>query len=195
MKNFIFKADANTTSKVKGSKFISYAFRIESEEQANSIIKEIKTEHPKANHHCFAWKLDEEQFRSSDDGEPSGTAGKPILGRLTSNALIYSLIVVVRYFGGTKLGVSGLIKAYKGAAELLIKETQLLEKLNYISYELEFPFELQNEIEYNLEKLDARIKSKEFLSNCKYSIDLNEEQSEQINILKNKYFSLQVTPS
>jgi len=105
--------------KEKGSKFISYAYSVTSEEQVGERLEEIRNLHHKARHHCYAYKIgvDGNRYRANDDGEPGGTAGKPILGQLHSYKVTDVLVIVVRYFGGTKLGASGLIKAYKEAAK------------------------------------------------------------------------------
>ena len=106
----------------RGSKFIGYAFPVQTAEQFKADLLDIKKEHPKANHHCFAYRLglDGNNFRVNDDGEPSGTAGKPILGQIDSKELTNVGIVVVRYFGGTLLGVPGLINAWVWSARALI---------------------------------------------------------------------------
>jgi uncharacterized YigZ family protein len=105
--------------KEKGSKFIAYVYPIQHEDDLPEFLIEIKKEHPKARHYCYAYRLgaDHNIFRANDDGEPSGTAGKPILGAIDSNNLSDVCVIVVRYFGGTKLGVSGLIQAYKAASQ------------------------------------------------------------------------------
>ena len=117
--------------KDKGSKFISLAFPVNSEEEIKEIVQSIKKEHHSARHHCYAWRLGADQlhFRANDDGEPSSTAGKPILGQIQSFDLTNILIVVVRYFGGTLLGVSGLINAYRSAALDAINQAEIVEKL------------------------------------------------------------------
>src|ERR1043165_2969721 len=109
--------------KDRGSRFIAYAFPIQTIDDFKKRLKELKEEHPKATHHCFAYRIgiDGDNFRSSDDGEPSGTAGKPILGQIDSKQATNMLIIVVRYFGGTQLGVPGLINAYKTAASLALE--------------------------------------------------------------------------
>ena len=116
--------------KDRGSRFIAFALPIASPEGFKQALNEIKKEHPKATHHCFAYRigLDGNTFRVSDDGEPSGTAGRPILGQIDSKELVNVMVVVVRYFGGTLLGVPGLINAYRSAAALALQITPLVQK-------------------------------------------------------------------
>lgn len=134
--------------KDKGSKFISYAFPVESEDEIRNIVLTIKKEHHSARHHCYAWRLGHEKlvFRANDDGEPSSTAGKPILGQIQSYDLTNILIVVVRYFGGTLLGVSGLINAYRNAAQDAILQTEIIEKLVEKQLLIEFDYGVMNEV-------------------------------------------------
>lgn len=134
--------------KDKGSKFISYAFPVESEDEIRNIILTIKKEHHSARHHCYAWRLGHEKlvFRANDDGEPSSTAGKPILGQIQSYDLTNILIVVVRYFGGTLLGVSGLINAYRNAAQDAILQAEIIEKLVEKQILIEFDYGVMNEV-------------------------------------------------
>ena len=114
----------------RGSRFIGYAFPVLDEEAFKERLKELKKEHPKAVHHCFAYRigLDGNRFRASDDGEPSGSAGRPILGQIDSRKLINTAVVVVRYFGGTLLGVPGLINAYKTAATFALQVGPSVER-------------------------------------------------------------------
>lgn len=134
--------------KEKGSRFISYAFPVTSEAQIREIIQSIKKEHHSARHHCYAWRLGAEKllFRANDDGEPSSSAGKPILGQIQSFDLTNILIVVVRYFGGTLLGVSGLINAYRQAALDAITEAEIAEKLVEKWLLIEFSYSVINEV-------------------------------------------------
>ncbi|MEY3320988.1 MAG: family er yigZ [Bacteroidota bacterium] len=114
----------------RGSKFIAHSFPIEKQDQINIHLEEIRKLHGKASHYCYAWRLglDGLQYRANDDGEPSGTAGKPILGQIDSAELTNTLVVVTRYFGGTLLGTSGLINAYRNAAALAIENAEIIEK-------------------------------------------------------------------
>jgi uncharacterized YigZ family protein len=134
--------------KDKGSKFISYAYPVSSEDQIREIVLTLKKEHHSARHHCYAWRLGHEKllFRAVDDGEPSSTAGKPILGQIQSHDLTNILIVVVRYFGGTLLGVSGLINAYKNAALDAINQAEIVEKIVEQNLLIEFGYGVMNEV-------------------------------------------------
>lgn len=134
--------------KDKGSKFISFAYPVTSEDEIRDIVQSIKKEHHSARHHCYAWRLGHEklQFRTNDDGEPSSTAGKPILGQIQSFDLTNILIIVVRYFGGTLLGVSGLINAYRNAALDAIIQAEIVEKLVEQQLLIEFGYEAMNEV-------------------------------------------------
>lgn len=134
--------------KDRGSRFIAYAFPVQSVEDFKIGLKALKDEHPKAAHHCFAYRLgtDGNSFRANDDGEPSGSAGKPILGQIDSKNLTNTAVVVVRYFGGTLLGVPGLINAYKTATSFALQLTPIVEKPVMVSYELQFEYNLMNEV-------------------------------------------------
>jgi uncharacterized YigZ family protein len=134
--------------KEKGSKFISFAYPVTSEDEIREILQHLKKEHHSARHHCYAWRLGHEklQFRANDDGEPSSTAGKPILGQIQSFDLTNILIVVVRYFGGILLGVSGLINAYRNAALDAINQAEIVEKLVEQQLLIEFGYEGMNEV-------------------------------------------------
>lgn len=134
--------------KDKGSRFISYVFPVNSEDQIREIIQSIKKEHHSARHHCYAWRLGAEKllFRTNDDGEPSSSAGKPILGQIQSYDLTNILIVVVRYFGGTLLGVSGLINAYRNAAMDAITHAEITERLVEKFMVIEFSYSAMNEV-------------------------------------------------
>ena len=134
--------------KDRGSRFIAYAFPISSADDFKKRWKELKEEHPKAVHHCFAYRIgtDGNNFRSGDDGEPSGTAGKPILGQIDSKGLSNIAVVVVRYFGGTLLGVPGLINAYKTVTSLALQLTPITQNPVLAEYELHFDYTLMNEV-------------------------------------------------
>ena len=134
--------------KDRGSKFIAYSYPVNSIEQAKKFLAALKKEHPKAVHHCLAYRIgvDGSTFRVSDDGEPSGSAGRPILGQIDSKQLTNILVVVVRYFGGTLLGVPGLINAYRTATSLALQLSPMIQKPIEIAYTLHFDYQQMNEV-------------------------------------------------
>lgn len=152
-------SNAQGVYKDKGSKFLSYIFPVRSEAEIKEKLLEVKKEHPSARHHCYAWRLgvDGVAHRANDDGEPSGTAGKPILGQLQSSQLTNVLIVVVRYFGGTLLGVPGLIQAYKLAAADAIINSDIAEKFVLFEYDLHFEAEDTGAVMKLLNEEEAKI--------------------------------------
>lgn len=147
--------------KEKGSKFIARAIHVETEEECKNVLSELKKEFHNARHHCYAWRIDpeNEQFRSNDDGEPSGTAGKPILNQIYSFDLFNVMVVVIRYFGGTKLGTSGLITAYKTATREALSSAKVKKRFVVRQLELNFKYSSMNDVmriikEENLEIYD-----------------------------------------
>jgi len=149
--------------KEKGSKFIASAFTVTSEEEVKAALAKVKKDYYDARHHCYAYMIgpDKACFRSSDDGEPSGTAGKPILNQILSKDVTNVCVIVVRYFGGIKLGVSGLINAYKTAAREALDNAVIVEKTIDEVYSLQFAYPLMNEVmrvmkEEGLEQLNTR---------------------------------------
>lgn len=155
--------------KDRGSRFLAYAFPIQSVEDFKKNLKKLKEEHPKAAHHCFAFRLgtDQNNFRASDDGEPSGSAGKPILGQIDSKGLTNTAVVVVRYFGGTLLGVPGLINAYKTSASFALQLTPIVEKPILISYELHYEYNLVNEVMIFVKRYHCTILENEMQLFCR----------------------------
>lgn len=154
--------------KEKGSRFISFAFPVTKEEEVKEIIKDIKKEYFDARHHCYAYILghDKSAYRMNDDGEPSSTAGKPIYGQLLSKDLTNILVVVVRYFGGTKLGVSGLIQAYKHAAIDALNNTSIIEKTVDEIYSVSFEYVLMNDVMKVLKEFDVLQMNHRFENDC-----------------------------
>lgn len=171
---------AEALFKDKGSKFIGLAYPVQNEQQVKVILQGLKKEHHTANHHCYAYRLgaDKLTFRANDDGEPSNTAGKPILGQIQSNDLTDILIVVVRYFGGTLLGVSGLIHAYKTTAAAAIRASAIVEKQILFSYTIHFSFEQLNDVMKILKQSDSKITAQEFDTKCKISFNIRKASSE-----------------
>jgi uncharacterized YigZ family protein len=152
----------------RGSKFIAYAIPLQATGDFKLLMQRIKKEHPKAVHHCFAYRvgLDGNQFRSSDDGEPSGTAGKPILGQIDSKNLTNICIVVVRYFGGTLLGVPGLIHAYKTTAALALQVVPIVQKPIMKNFNLQFDYTQLNDVLMITRQLNAQVINQESLLFC-----------------------------
>jgi uncharacterized YigZ family protein len=155
--------------KDKGSKFIALAHPVESEEEIKEILAGIRKQYYDARHHCYAWVLDQhrERYRMNDDGEPSGTAGKPIYGQILSFDLTNILIVVIRYFGGTKLGVRGLINAYKGAAQLSLEQAEIATKVIHDFFELRFEYPAMNEVMKILKDHELQQHEHDFALSCR----------------------------
>lgn len=149
--------------KDRGSKFLAFAFPIASADDFRTRLAQLKKAHPKAVHFCFAYRIgtDGNNFRVSDDGEPSGTAGKPILGQLDSKGLCNTCIIVVRYFGGTLLGVPGLINAYKTAASLVLQVVPMVQKPIMQSFELHFDYTQMNDVMMLVKQLNCEIDAQE----------------------------------
>lgn len=160
--------------KDRGSRFIAYAFSISSRDDFKLRLQSLKKEHPKAVHHCFAYRLgtDKMDFRASDDGEPSGSAGRPILGQIDSKGLTDCAVVVVRYFGGTLLGVPGLINAYKSATSLVLQTIPLVQKAVVLAITIEFAYPRQNEVMQILRQAKAVIKSQDMQLFCKITAEI-----------------------
>jgi uncharacterized YigZ family protein len=177
--NYYFTIEKPVVAEFKdrGSKFLAYAFPVSSTDDFKKRLKELKEEHPKAAHHCFAYRLgiDKNNFRSSDDGEPSGSAGKPILGQIDSKELTNVAVVVVRYFGGTLLGVPGLINAYKTSASFALQLTPILQKPVLVQYELQFDYTLMNEVMMIVKRFGCVMLQNEMQLFCRMLIGIPRE--------------------
>lgn len=160
--------------KEKGSKFLAYAYPMDAESDLDGFMASLRDIHPKARHYCYAYKLglDRTRFRANDDGEPSGTAGKPIYGQILSFGLTNVCIIVIRYFGGTKLGASGLIHAYKEASKAALDNAAIIEKYLYISYQLTFGYDHMGHIMNALKDPDIEITDKVFEDHCVVNIQI-----------------------
>ncbi len=171
---------AEALYKEKSSKFLVYAYHVESEEQIKGYLEPLRKLHYDATHHCYAWRLGYrgEKFRANDDGEPSSTAGKPILGQLLSADVTNCLIVVVRYFGGTKLGVSGLIEAYRDSAEAVLAEATIVELTIDVTLDVEFSYLSMNSVMRIVKELEPRIVRQEFDNLCRMRLLIRESKSE-----------------
>ena len=169
--------------KEKGSKFIGYAYPVISEKDLQEKLSGIKEAHPKATHHCYAFRLglNGENYRANDDGEPSGSAGLPIYNQLLAHNLTNILLIVVRYYGGTKLGVSGLVKAYKESAKLTLENTETITQELQAEIEIHFKFSQQNIIFSLLNKFDAKITDFLAEDNCKILAQMKLSDKEKIS--------------
>jgi uncharacterized YigZ family protein len=158
----------------RGSRFIAYAFPIDRPEAFKIRLQAWRKEHPKAVHHCFAWRigLDGTKHRVSDDGEPSGSAGRPILGQMDARNLTDTAIIVVRYFGGTLLGVPGLINAYKSTAALALQVNQIVEKPIEDKYRLAFDYTLMNEVMTVLKRYPCTIHQQDMQLFCHFLVGI-----------------------
>jgi uncharacterized YigZ family protein len=165
---YTIEKTATAEFKDRGSKFVGYACPVKTVVECKEKVNEIKKEHPKATHHCFAYRigLDGNTFRVSDDGEPSGTAGRPILGQIDSKGLTGTLVVVVRYFGGTLLGVPGLINAYKSAASLALQMTPVAQKQVEKEYRVQFDYTSINDIMMLVRQYNCRVVQQEMQLFC-----------------------------
>ncbi len=164
--------------KDKGSKFIAIAYHVESEEEAKEALQKAIKKYHDARHHCYAYRINpENEFtKSSDDGEPSGTAGKPILNQLRSFELFNVLIVVVRYFGGTKLGVSGLILAYKSATRDAIHNSKVVSRFITRQIELSFEYPLMNQVMRVIKEDKIKIINQDFHTNCIIRVEIKKNK-------------------
>lgn len=181
--------------KEKGSKFLAFAYPVTTQDEIKQILADLRKKYYDATHHCYAYILgfDKEEFRMNDDGEPSSTAGKPIYGQLLSNNLTNVLVVVVRYFGGTKLGVSGLIKAYKTSTQVCLESAVIVEKKVMRLYEISFGYDKMNAVMSFLKQINAQQKHHSFDMECSIDVLINEEYSnkfeEEISKISNVKFS------
>lgn len=168
--------------KERGSKFIAYAFPIADIAEFKLRLAEIKKEHPKATHHCFAYRLglDNNIFRVSDDGEPSGSAGKPILGQIDSKQVTNVLVIVVRYFGGTQLGIPGLITAYKTTAAFALQTTAIVQKPVLHHFKLQFDYTQMNEVMMVVKQFDCVVEKQEMQLFCIMSIGVPQNWLQEV---------------
>ncbi len=183
-KDFYFTIEKPSSAEFKdrGSKFIAYAFPIETTDDFKKQLQLLKKEHPKAVHHCFAYRIgtDGNNFRSSDDGEPSGSAGKPILGQVDSRGVTNTAVIVVRYFGGTLLGVPGLINAYKTAAALALQVTPAVQKQVEIVHIIEFEYTKMNEVMVVLKQCNCRVISNDMQLFCIIKAGIPKNRLEEV---------------
>ncbi|MFZ4679414.1 MAG: IMPACT family protein [Flavobacterium sp.] len=189
-----FKTIASPSTEIlfkeKNSKFFGYAFPITSEDEVKSIVNNLRKQHFGAGHFCYAFQLgtDTVSFRANDDGEPSNSAGMPIYGQIQSFGLTNVLVVVVRFFGGVKLGVGGLISAYKTAAQMALEESVILEKTIDVHFQIFFDYKNMNKVMRIIKEKNLEIISQQMKESCQIIIATRKKNAEIIfNIFLNLF--------
>ncbi|MDN3617904.1 YigZ family protein [Polaribacter undariae] len=178
----IEKPSEETLFKEKGSKFFGYVFPVLSEEDVKEHLEDLRKKHHAARHFCYAYQLgiEDVKFRANDDGEPNNSAGLPIYGQIQSFEVTNVLIVSVRYFGGTKLGVGGLISAYKTSAQISLEAADILEKTINIYYKLTFEYDMMNAVQRVVKEKNIEITNQKLEMNCEYTISIRKKDAQAI---------------
>lgn len=175
-------APAQGAFRDRGSKFLSFAFPVSTESEVKQQLEALRKQYYDATHHCYAWVLgfDKSAYRINDDGEPSGTAGRPIHGQILSHDLTNILIVVVRYYGGTNLGVPGLINAYKTAASDALANAVIADRIVKEVYQLEYPYEMMNDVMKIIKEEILEVINNDFGTKCVIRLAIRHSESERI---------------
>lgn len=170
------------TFRDKGSKFIAYAYPFRDENELKDLLASVKSEHPKARHWCYAYRLspDRTVFRVNDDGEPSGSAGRPILNTLLSNDLTDIIVIVVRYFGGTLLGIPGLINAYKNATQEALDVAEIIERTQEDVYKIDFDYLQMNDVMRIIKEDNLEILKQDFDNRCSITFSVRKLHVNQV---------------
>ena len=188
----IDKASTEALFKDRGSKFYGYAFPVTNEEEIKENIEFLKKQHYNARHWCYAWQLGikYEKYRANDDGEPTNSAGTPIYGQLQAFEVTNILVVVVRYFGGTKLGVSGLIQAYKTAAKLALENSEIIQKTINEEFILQFNYSEMNKVMRIVKEEQISIINQKLDLNCMYTISVRKKEADKVFKLFNETYKV-----
>lgn len=183
-----------TLFKEKNSKFFGYAFPITSEEEVKSHLEILRKQHYGAVHYCYAFQIgtDKIQFRANDDGEPSNTAGAPIYGQIQSFGVTNILVVVVRYFGGIKLGVGGLISAYRTSAQMALEASEIIEKTINIDYSISFDYKNMNKVMRVIKEKNLEIISQKMELGCEIVISTRKKNAEIVFDIFNSMFEIKI---
>lgn len=178
-------ANENALFKEKGSKFIGYVYPVTSENEVKMHLDMLKKKHHTARHWCYAWQLGIEEiyYRANDDGEPNNSAGQPIYGQILSKDITNVLVVVVRYFGGTKLGIGGLINAYKTTAKLILDEAEIVEKTIDVFYQIIFEYHDINKIMRIIKEQDLNLIHQKMELNCEFIISIRKKNADKVQQL------------
>lgn len=192
--NTIAFASEEILFKEKGSKFFGYAFPITSEEEVKPILEVLRKQHPTACHYCYAYQIGSEKtsYRANDDGEPSNSAGMPIYGQIQSFSVTNTLIVVVRIFGGTKLGVGGLITAYKTAAQITLENCSIIEKTIDVHYLISFDYKNMNKVMRIIKEKNLDIVDQKMEMSCEIEIKTRKKNAEQVFDIFNSLFEIDI---
>ena len=183
-----------TLFKDRNSKFHGYAFPVLNEEEVKNALGYLKKKHHTAGHFCYAWQLGTEtlRFRANDDGEPNNTAGMPIYGQIQAFEVTNILVVSVRYFGGTKLGVGGLIQAYKNSAQITLEAAPIVEKTIDVVYQLNFDYDLMNKVMRIVKEKNITIVHQKLEAVCEYHIAVRKKDSALIFDVFDKLYKLTI---
>ena len=190
----ILKPSPEVLFKDKNSKFYGYAFPVKNEDEVKLNIDNLKKQHHAARHWCYAYQIGEEdfKFRANDDGEPSNSAGLPIYGQIQSYNVTNILIVVARYFGGVKLGVGGLINAYRTAAQMALEASKIKELTINIDYLISFDYKNMNKVMRIIKDKNLNIENKKMELDCQITISVRKKDSEMIFQLFNELFEISI---
>lgn len=187
-------ASDETLFKDKNSKFFGYAFPVFTEDDVKACLEKVRKKHHSARHYCYAWQLGTatKRFRANDDGEPSNSAGMPIYGQIQAFDVTNILIVSVRYFGGVKLGVGGLINAYRSSAKLALEAATIIEKTINIEYQLSFEYDMMNKVQRVIKERNIKITHQKLELTCEYTISVREKESEAIYTIFDTLFKVTI---
>ena len=193
----ITKASPEVLFKDRNSKFFGYAFPIKSEEEANEYLEELKSKHHKARHWCYAWQLGKEEenyrYRANDDGEPSNSAGMPIYGQIQSFDVTNILVVVVRYFGGVKLGVGGLITAYKTAAQMALEASDIIKRTIDEIFMVKFDYPEMNKVMQVIKQNNLNVIDQKLEIDCRIYISVRKKDADQIYSKFDNTYKVEIT--
>lgn len=195
-----YKTIAEPTQEVlfkdKSSKFLGYAFPFNSDKELIEIISDLKSKHPKAGHFCYAYQIGKNEnsiiFRANDDGEPNNSAGMPIYGQIQSFGVTNTLIVVVRYFGGTKLGISGLINAYKSTAQLALEHSRIIKKTINVEFLISFEYKDMNKVMRIIKEKNLKVLKQKLELSCEINISVRKKDSDAIFELFNRIYKVNI---
>lgn len=190
----ISKPSNETLFKDRGSKFFGYAFPITSIEDIKNCLEQLKKQHSSARHFCYAWQLgiETKRFRANDDGEPSNSAGMPIYGQIQAFELTNILIVSVRYFGGIKLGVGGLINAYRTSAQLTLESAEIIEKTIDVHFKLSFNYDMMNKVQRIVKEKKLTIITQNLALSCEYVIAVRKKEAQTVFTIFENTFKIEI---